>query len=110
MVSRSSSLVVALVLGACARPLLGPEPDEGGADGESSAGGSSSSAAMDDVDDTSETGPGGGECHPSYSPCLPMVDDLDCPDVVAMGVAPVTVVGPDDYGLDADADGIGCEP
>jgi micrococcal nuclease len=48
-------------------------------------------------------------CHPSYSPCLPIVDDLDCPDVRALGKAPVTVKGPDDYRLDRDGDGIGCE-
>lgn len=48
-------------------------------------------------------------CHPSYSPCLPIVADLDCPDVRAMGKAPVTVIGPDSYRLDRDRDGIGCE-
>ncbi|HET7471908.1 MAG TPA: thermonuclease family protein, partial [Candidatus Limnocylindrales bacterium] len=41
-------------------------------------------------------------CHPSYSPCLPIVADLDCPDVRAMGLAPVRVIGPDDYRLDRD--------
>jgi len=48
-------------------------------------------------------------CHPSYSPCLPIVADLDCPDVRALGAAPVSVIGPDDYRLDGDHDGIGCE-
>jgi len=48
-------------------------------------------------------------CHPSYSPCLPIVDDLDCPDVRDMGKAPVRVKGPDDYSLDRDNDGLGCE-
>lgn len=48
-------------------------------------------------------------CHPSYVPCLPVVDDLDCPDVVDLGAAPVSVIGPDDYGLDSDHDGVGCE-
>jgi micrococcal nuclease len=48
-------------------------------------------------------------CHPSYTPCLPIVDDLDCPDIRAMGVAPVQVIGPDDYHLDGDHDGLGCE-
>jgi hypothetical protein len=52
---------------------------------------------------------GGTNCHPSYEPCLPIVDDLDCPDVVALGAAPVTVIGPDEYRLDRDHDGIGCE-
>jgi micrococcal nuclease len=48
-------------------------------------------------------------CHPSYSPCLPIVADLDCPDVRALGAAPVQVIGPDEYRLDRDKDGIGCE-
>ncbi|MCH9685731.1 MAG: hypothetical protein K0V04_30140 [Deltaproteobacteria bacterium] len=60
-------------------------------------------------DTTDSTGSGAPICHPSYVPCLPVVGDLDCPDVVALGAAPVTVVGPDEYGLDADGDGIGCE-
>lgn len=50
-----------------------------------------------------------GNCHPSYSKCLPIVDDLDCPDVRAMGKAPVTIKGPDVYRLDRDGDGLGCE-
>jgi micrococcal nuclease len=49
------------------------------------------------------------KCHPSYDPCLPIVGDLDCPEIRAMGKAPVTVKGPDDYRLDRDGDGIGCE-
>jgi cytochrome c5 len=48
-------------------------------------------------------------CHPSYTPCLPIVADLNCPAVRAMGKAPVRVIGPDVYRLDADHDGIGCE-
>lgn len=53
-------------------------------------------------------------CHPSYEgACLdPNSSDYDCaggegngPDYTGM----VRVVGPDDYGLDADGDGIGCE-
>ena len=48
-------------------------------------------------------------CHPSYRPCLPIVGDLDCPDVRAMGLAPVDVIGPDEYRLDGDHDGLGCE-
>jgi hypothetical protein len=42
-----------------------------------------------------------------YTPCLPIVGDLNCPDVRAMGKAPVKVIGPDDYQLDRDHDGIG---
>ncbi len=49
------------------------------------------------------------KCHPSYDPCLPIVDDLDCPDVRRLGKAPVDVIGPDVYRLDRDKDGIGCE-
>lgn len=54
-------------------------------------------------------GSGGSGCQPSYSPCLPIVDDLDCADVRAMGLAPVRVEGPDVYRLDRDGDGLGCE-
>ncbi len=54
-------------------------------------------------------GGGGGNCHASYDPCLPIVGDLDCPDVRAMGKAPVSVSGSDPYRLDADNDGLGCE-
>ena len=50
-----------------------------------------------------------GNCHPSYDPCLPIVEDLDCAQVRAMGKAPVTVKGPDEYMLDAEEDGLGCE-
>jgi hypothetical protein len=53
--------------------------------------------------------PAGGNCHPSYIPCLPIVGDLDCPDVRAMGKDPVEVIGRDAYRLDGDGDGIGCE-
>jgi micrococcal nuclease len=53
--------------------------------------------------------PSGSKCHPSYSPCLPIVGDLDCADIRAMGVAPVRVLGTDPYRLDGDDDGLGCE-
>jgi micrococcal nuclease len=51
-------------------------------------------------------------CHPSYIPCLLIVSDYDC--IGGSGDGPyytgrVQVVGPDDYGLDRDHDGIGCE-
>jgi len=52
---------------------------------------------------------GPSKCHPSYSNCLPIVADLDCPDVKAMGKAPVIIKGPDVYRLDRDGDGLGCE-
>jgi hypothetical protein len=51
----------------------------------------------------------GNKCHPSYRPCLPIVADLDCPDVRALGKAPVEVIGRDEYRLDRDHDGKGCE-
>ena len=50
-----------------------------------------------------------GNCHPSYTPCLPVTGDLDCADVRDLGVAPVRVTGSDPYRLDADDDGLGCE-
>jgi len=53
--------------------------------------------------------PSGGNCHSSYSPCLPIVGDLDCADVRRLGVAPVRVLGSDPYRLDGDDDGFGCE-
>jgi micrococcal nuclease len=53
--------------------------------------------------------PAGGNCHASYTPCLPIVGDLDCADVRALGKAPVRVVGSDPYRLDGDGDGWGCE-
>lgn len=47
----------------------------------------------------------GGNCAPGYTPCLPIVDDLDCADIGH----PVRVTGADPYRLDADGDGWGCE-
>jgi micrococcal nuclease len=57
----------------------------------------------------SQPAPPANSCHPSYSPCLPIVGDLDCADIRAMGVAPVRVLGSDPYRLDGDDDGYGCE-
>ena len=54
-------------------------------------------------------------CHPSYKgECLdPSVSDYDCAGGNGNGPGyvqgTVTVVGPDEYGLDADGDGYGCE-
>jgi endonuclease YncB( thermonuclease family) len=57
-----------------------------------------------------EPEPSGGEdCQAGYDPCLPIVGDLDCADIRAMGAAPVTVTGSDPYRLDGDGDGVGCE-
>jgi hypothetical protein len=41
----------------------------------------------------------------NYSPALPDVEDLDCPEIEGT----VTVIGEDVYGLDKDNDRIGCE-
>lgn len=55
------------------------------------------------------------ECDPNYSgACLnPNSSDYDCEGGSGNGpdyTGTVTVVGEDHYGLDADGDGIGCEP
>lgn len=52
--------------------------------------------------------PPAGNCEPGYSPCLPVVGDLNCSDLSA-DQTPVRVTGADRYGLDADGDGYGCE-
>ena len=50
--------------------------------------------------------PANADCHPSYDPCVPNAGhDLDCGDIGF----PVTVIGPDEYRLDRDHDGGGCE-
>ncbi|MCA2209161.1 hypothetical protein LDL21_19035 [Nocardia sp. NEAU-G4] len=52
------------------------------------------------------------ECHPSYDPCVPTAPDADCAGGSGDGPAytgPVRVIGPDEYGLDADGNGIGCQ-
>ncbi len=52
------------------------------------------------------------QCHPSYWTCLPYSSDYDCAGGSGNGpsyTGVVFVIGPDDYGLDADHDGVGCE-
>ncbi len=44
-------------------------------------------------------------CASGYSPCLPVVSDLNCDDIAFT----VQVTGGDQYGLDADGDGYGCD-
>jgi micrococcal nuclease len=53
----------------------------------------------------------GDGCHPAYDPCLPIVADMNCPAVRALGKAPVRVKqrGVDPYRLDGDRDGVGCQ-
>lgn len=49
----------------------------------------------------------GGGCAAGYDPCVPPYPpDVDCSDVDG----PIKVTGSDPHGLDADGDGIGCEP
>lgn len=52
--------------------------------------------------------------HLSYvGECVPIASDVDCARGSGDGpeyiVGPVPFVGPDDYGLDRDRNGIGCE-
>lgn len=96
-----------LVLVGCARPLLGPEEATLG-DGSSTGELPGDSSSEDESSTTDDVEPVPA-CHASYDPCLPIVDDLDCADVRALGLAPVIVIGDDAYELDADADGLGCE-
>jgi hypothetical protein len=53
------------------------------------------------------------ECHPSYSGCLdPSSPDYDCEGGSGNGpdyTSTVEVIGYDEYGLDDDGDGIGCD-
>ena len=58
--------------------------------------------------------PGSGKCHPSYrGACLNRdASDYDCAGGSGNGplyTGRVDVVGPDDFGLDRDGDGVGCE-
>ena len=50
------------------------------------------------------------QCDPNYSPCIPIsVADLNCPDLYALGISSIKVVGTDPHELDRDRDGIACE-
>jgi hypothetical protein len=54
----------------------------------------------------------GDECHPSYVPCVTIASDVDCEGGTGNGPAytgRVQVIGPDEYDLDRDGNGIGCE-
>ncbi|GAB2673620.1 hypothetical protein [Nocardia goodfellowii] len=51
-------------------------------------------------------------CHASYTPCVPITSDVDCKGGSGNGPAytgRVQVIGPDEYDLDRDGNGIGCE-
>lgn len=51
-----------------------------------------------------------GTCDSKYLGCVPLTnDDLDCPDIRALGLAPVKVLGIDTHRLDHDKDRYGCE-
>lgn len=54
-----------------------------------------------------------GGCTPGYSPCIPPGDDVDCAGGSGNGPryvqGPITVTGPDIYGLDRDGNGVGCQ-
>lgn len=53
-----------------------------------------------------------GNCHPSYTPCVPRDSDVDCAGGSGNGPSysgRVSVIGPDEYGLDGNGDGVGCE-
>jgi len=109
-------LVAGVLASGCLRAPIGDDQGDGSAElgssdrsDEGSTGLGATDSRLGD-DDDAETSRGPDACHPSYAPCLPIVDDLDCSDVIALGVAPVTVLGSDDYGLDSDHDGLGCEP
>ena len=63
---------------------------------------------------TSPPAPQQGPCHPSYTPCIPDEGtDVDCAGGSGNGPryvnGPVDVHGTDEYRLDADSDGVGCE-
>jgi hypothetical protein len=51
-------------------------------------------------------------CHPSYRPCVPIASDVDCRgfgDGPVFVDGPIEVIGPDEYNLDRNDNGIGCE-
>ena len=79
-----------------------PPPSSSGSDdgsgGESASGGGSGGGSSGSS----------GSCEPGYSPCLPIVTDLDCSQIPD-SKKPIHVTGSDQYRLDADGNGLGCE-
>ena len=54
------------------------------------------------------TQPPANQCHPAYVECLPVVGDLDCPEIGHL--VHLRSIGTDPYRLDgSDDDGLGCE-
>jgi hypothetical protein len=80
---------------------LGPDPYEDPPDDGSSP------------DYGGQDGGSAGDCQ-GYDPCIPPGGDVDCRGGSGNGPryvdGPVDVYGSDPYGLDADGDGIGCDP
>jgi hypothetical protein len=72
-------------------------------------------AALADQEQAGEPAPPAepaDDCHPSYDPCVPIASDVDCEGGSGNGpeyTGRVRVIGPDEYGLDDNGDGIGCE-
>jgi hypothetical protein len=81
-----------------------------GAPPAGSGGASAGSGSGSGGDGGSDSGGGGssGSCEPGYSPCVPIVSDLDCSQIPD-SKKPIHVTGSDPYSLDADGDGLGCE-
>lgn len=52
-------------------------------------------------------GASSGGCEAGYSPCLPIIGDLDCGDIPD-SKKPIHVTGSDPYNLDGNGDGLGC--
>jgi len=74
--------------------------------------GSSSSQYVETTDDDSDAGIGGiinnSQCSPDYKECVPPYPpDLDCGNLVALGL--IHVIGSDPHRLDRDGDGLACE-
>lgn len=50
------------------------------------------------------------QCDPNYSPCIPVsLQDLDCPNLYALGISSIKVIGTDIHKFDRDRDGVACE-
>jgi hypothetical protein len=64
------------------------------------------------VTSTAGAGPVAG-CNPNYDPCVPNAEDVDCLPGEGNGPAfidyRVTVTGQDEYDLDRNGDGFGCD-